>query len=405
MPFTNYPDAFSSVLYPVTYRNIQPSGVEQLYVRVFVNASEVGGFHAAKTATTATSGIFDFDISGFAASNVAPFVAQQTSIFGTLNAYSRGINTDAVKALYCQAYKETINTSGFLDTSTAFETTTTGYVLSADTWGYTYKMDVFQQPVTGLMQFLTAYRSPRKIRETDNFYLSFLCYGVNAIRVRFYNSMGTLVASPIIDMIHSSATYGMETVSLGLANMIGKTVGGGLIFHEGTFPATLGSITSYLVDAGTYTGVFNLESETLQFIVEPDCSDKIEVHWFGRYGGAESFVFTGLIQGLTKTNSDIQNIARPWNVIGTTKSFPYNKQVIKTNNSYTPQIKITAALTPEEADYIASLAASPEVYICDSGNYIACTVDDATFVTSDNRAPFIDVSLTLILPTKQGSRL
>ena len=42
MPYTHYPDTISSTLYPIMYRDIQPSGVQQLLVSLFVAGANVG---------------------------------------------------------------------------------------------------------------------------------------------------------------------------------------------------------------------------------------------------------------------------------------------------------------------------------------------------------------------------
>ena len=72
--YTHYPDTISSTLYPILYRNIQPDGVEQLLVSIFVAGASVGSYRASYSGTTGTSGIFLLDSSGYVGANVAPGV-------------------------------------------------------------------------------------------------------------------------------------------------------------------------------------------------------------------------------------------------------------------------------------------------------------------------------------------
>ena len=92
--YTHYPDQISSTLYPILYRNIQPDGVEQLLVSIFVAGASVGSYRASDSGTTGTSGIFLLDSSGYVGANVAPGVDVKTSVFGTLNDFYRQSNTD-----------------------------------------------------------------------------------------------------------------------------------------------------------------------------------------------------------------------------------------------------------------------------------------------------------------------
>jgi hypothetical protein len=49
MSYTINPDTLSSLLYPVSYRNIEPSAVVQQQVDVYVGGTLAGSFLAAQT--------------------------------------------------------------------------------------------------------------------------------------------------------------------------------------------------------------------------------------------------------------------------------------------------------------------------------------------------------------------
>ena len=220
MAYTNYPDQISSTLYPIMYRNIQPSGVQQLSVSIFVAGANVGSYRASYSGSTGTSGIFVLDSSGYVGANVAPAVDQITSIFGTLNNFYRQLNTDCFKETYINIYPETINSSGYLVTSTAAQTSTTGYALSSDYWKYDYSLSLFQQPTGGgRFQFLTAQRNARRVGDADNIFLSYLIRGTDAAQFIFYNLAGSPALTVIVDLVNSFLSYGMQTFSVGLANI------------------------------------------------------------------------------------------------------------------------------------------------------------------------------------------
>lgn len=404
MPYTYEPDIISSTLYPVTYRSTQASA-DSLLVEVCVDGATVGTYHAQQTGSSGSSSTFDLDVMGFVQTQVAPFVSSQASVFGTLNDFYRNLNEDCFKELFVTVYPENINSSGFLETSTASEQSSTTYICPANFYGYDSDLEQFQQAGAGDMYFLTAYRNSRKIRDTDNCYLSYLTRGVDAAQFIFYNGAGSATSFPVLDMVHTSADYGMQTFSVGLANILGQSAGGGLVFQEGAFPTTSNSISYYTVSLGTYDGSYTQESETLQFNVQADCTDKLEVHWFGDHGGAESFVFVGLIEDSVKVGGQLTNITTPWNVTGSPRRNTYSKGIIRTETRRSPEKQVTVAVTPEEAQYISTMFHSAEVYVNDGGNYVSCVIENADIPTTSNRATSIEISFTIVFGDKVTNKI
>jgi hypothetical protein len=401
--FTHYPDTISTTLYPIVYRSVQPSGVEQLLVSIFVAGSNVGNYRASYSGTTGTSGIFLLDTSGYVGANLAPGVSSQTSIFGSLGNFYRVQNTDCFKSMYVSIYSETINTSGYLITSTAAITSTTAYALSADTWNYTYDLSVFQQPTSGDMQFLTAKRTPRYVGDSDNVFLSYLMRGVNAASFTFYTFAGGTL-NVIVDLVQNVTDYGMQTFAVGLVNILGKTAGGQLIFHSGVFPSSSRTYQYYTVSLGVYTGTYARESEELTFLIEQGCTDRIELHWFGKYGGAESYVFCGQFADQIKTSSQTIDVAQTWNYTAP-RSNSYDKRVLKTDIQSRKQIDVNCSIPQDDGDYIATLFESPEVYINLNGQYVSVVLDDVTMPTADNREVELNVKFTILYSLKATSNL
>jgi hypothetical protein len=377
--------------------------VEQLLVSIFVAGASVGSYRASYSGTTGTSAIFLLDSSGYVGANVAPAVDQITSIFGTLNNFYRVSNTDCFKETYINIYPETINSSGYLVTSTAAQQSTTTYALSADYWEYDYNLSIFQQP-GGNFQFLTAQREARRVADADNIFLSYLTYGTDAAEFIFYDLAGSPASTVVIDLVHAFTDYGMQTFSVGLANILGQTAGGDLVIHSGTFPTSSSGLSYYTVQAGVYSGSFVGSSETLVFLIEQGCPDKLELHWFGKYGGAESYVFCGNFTDQVKTDSENIDVAQTWNYTAP-RANSYDKRALKTNIQSRKEIEVKTSIPQEDGEYIATLFESPEVYLVSGGQYVAVTIDNATVPTLDNREVELEVKFTILFGLKAVSGL
>lgn len=405
--YTHYPDYISSTLYPVMYRNSQASA-DSLLVNVYIDSENVGSFRAAPAGTSAGQTYFDIDVMGFCAANVAPFVRTKSSLFGMLDDFyrSKALDNDPVdcfKELYLTSYPESISSAGYLVTSTAADTSSATYIIPADLYATTYSLNQFRQPsATPEMYFLTAMRDPRKMRPSQNCFLTYLMEGIDAAEFTFYTAAGS-TTTVIIDLVIFDDT--LQTFSCGLANILGKVAGGDLVFHVGSFPSTSTPYTYYTVSLGTYSGVYTRESEILRFDIVPDCEDKIELHWFGKHSGAESMVIEGGRVDSTKVGGDLVNVTQPWNVIGSPRRNPYDKSVIRTDTTVEPETRVQCAVTPEEAAYLETLFYSPEVYVVRGGEYISCTIENGTIKRSDNRAPFIEVDFTIVYGQKVNPKL
>lgn len=401
MSYTINPDTLSSLLYPVSYRNIEPSAVVQQQVDVYVGGSLAGSFLAAQTGVTGSSAIFDTNVQSFLYSDVAPVTGTKTSFFGTLDTYSLTTNTDVLKSIYAVAKNQTVSTAGFLVTSTAGQNSATAFVIPSQFYGANdYDLRDFYQPSASPFRFLTTNNQDRRCNPDGNIFLSFVGKGVNAGRIVFTDNGGT-TAETIIDFVNTTANNDMYSVSVGAANIFGSTA----VFHAGNFPTSPTAYNYYSVSVGYYDGSYTARSEVIDINLEPICNDDVELHWFGKYGGAESYQFRGLIQDLQNANADIINISQPWNVAASPRANSFNKTIIKTNQRVNKRKQIKCSIPHEDAVYVASLFYSPEVYIIEGGKYVNVTISNADILTDDNRATDIEVNFEIVYPDKPTAQL
>ena len=231
-----------------------------------------------------------------------------------------------------------------------------------------------------------------------------MTYGTDAAEFVFYDLSGAVASTVVIDLVHAFTDYGMQTFSVGLANILGQTAGGDLVIHSGTFPTSSNGLSYYTVQAGVYDsfGFFGGASETLVFLIEQGCPDKLELHWFGKYGGAESYVFCGNFTDQVKTDSENIDVAQAWSYTAPyARSF--DKRMLKTNIQSRKEIEVNTSIPQEDGEYIATLFESPEVYLVSGGQYIAVTIENATVPTLDNREVELEVKFTILFGLKAVS--
>lgn len=399
MSYTINPDTLSSILYPVSFRNVETTAVIQQQVDVYLGGSLAGTFLAAKTSVTGSSAVFDTNVQSFLYSDIAPITGTKTSFFGILDTYSLTTNTDVIKSLYCVAKNQTLNSSGFLVTSTAPQYSATAFVIPSQFYGNEYDLNDFYQPSASPFKLLTSSLT-RRCNPDGNIFASFVGKGVNAAQFDFYTKSGS-TATTIVDFVNSTANNDIYTISVGVANVFGSTA----IFHSGNFPVNPDTYAFYEVSMGIYNGTFTQLSEKIQVNIEPACNDDIEIHWFGKYGGAESYQFRGLIQESVTSNADIINITQPWNVAATPKANSFDKRIIKTNQRVSNSKQIKCNVSHEDAEYISSLFYSPEVYVIEDGKYVNVTIGNNETFTNDNRATDIEVSFEILYPNKPTAQL
>jgi hypothetical protein len=400
MSYTINPDTLSSLLYPVSYRSIEPSAVVQQQIDVYVGGSLAGSFLAAQTGTSGSSAVFDTNVQSFLYSDVAPVTGTKTSFFGTLDTYSLTTNTDVIKSVYTVAKNQTVSSAGFLITSTASQTSSTAFVIPSQFYENEFDLNDFYSPSANPFKFLTTNNQDRRCNEDGNIFLSFVGKGVNAAQFEFWTKSGSSAVT-IVDFVNSTANNDLYSLSVGVANIFGSSA----IFHSGNFPDNSSAYSFYEVSVGNYTGSYSQLSEKIQVNIEPNCSDNIDLHWFGKYGGAESYQFRGLIVDLQNANADIINISQPWNVAASPRANSYDKTIIKTNQRVNKRKQVKCNIPHEDAVYIASMFYSPEVYIIENGKYVNITISNAETFTDNNRTTDIELSFEITYPNKPTAQL
>ena len=345
--------------------------------------------------------MFDTNVQSFLYSDLAPVTGTKTSFFGTLDTYSLTTNTDVLKSIYAVAKNQTVSTAGFLITATAGQYSATAYVIPSQFYGSDdFDLSEFYQPSASPFRFLTTNNQDRRCNADGNIFLSFVGKGVNAGRIVFTDNGGT-TAETIIDFLNTTANNDMYSLSVGAANIFGSSA----IFHAGNFPTSPTAYNYYSVSVGYYDGTYTARSEVIDINLEPSCNDDVELHWFGKHGGAESYQFRGLIQDLQNANADIINISQPWNVAASPRANSFDKTIIKTNQRVNKRKQIKCSIPHEDAVYVASLFYSPEVYIIDGGKYVNVTISNAEILTDDNRATDIEVNFEIVYPNKPTAKL
>ena len=400
MSYTINPDTLSSLLYPVSYRSIEPSAVVQQQIDVYVGGSLAGSFLAAQTGTSGSSAVFDTNVQSFLYSDVAPVTGLKTSFFGTLDTYSLTNNTDVIKSVYTVAKNQTVSSAGFLITSTAGQNSATAFVIPSQFYENEFDLNDFYQPSANPFKFLTTNNQDRRCNDDGNIFLSFVGKGVNAGRFLFYTKSGSS-AETIVDFVISSANNDLYSLSVGAANVFGSSA----IFHMGNFPVSSSAYDYYSVSVGYYDGSYTQHSESIDIFLEPNCNDNIDLHWFGKYGGAESYQFRGLIQDLQNANADIINISQPWNVSASPRANSFDKTIIKTNQRVNKRKQVKCSVPHEDILYIVSLFYSPEVYIIENGKYVNVSISNGDIVTDNNRTTDIELSFEITYPNKPTAQL
>lgn len=218
----------------------------------------------------------------------------------------------------------------------------------------------------GFGQFLT--NSPRTIdiATGESYVLSLYTdsTSINAISVNFRDSAGNSLASHNIS--YTATIGGRYDIAIGLANLATAGI---------TPPA---GAYDYRISVGVLSGSYTRHSEFFVFKIATKCDGDVRVHFLNRWGGFDSFTFTGY------NDESIQ-----------TKSTQFEKYL---SNGFTPQdrgaqaqyrdvIQIrqlnSKAISNEQLQWLAELIGSPVAYIEENSQLIPITIDDATKKVSD----------------------
>lgn len=244
--------------------------------------------------------------------------------------------------------------------------------------------------------FLTNAPRTVEICNDDAHYLAFLVdngtfAGSKNIRVRTFDSSGTLIDEGVVDIladITAGGGRGVFATGVGVANLATQTYDSGSV----TLPNS--DVSYYIIDLGLGTaGSFSAESEEYRFDIVPCCDDyKVNLFFMNNKSGFDRLAFQYIEETTSRSSNTIQRpVPYPFNSFEPVHSprfkgkFPVN---IESETSYTLQRTVK---TQSEAPQLKDLISSPEVYAEINGTDLQpVIIENATSVTDlkDDLAQF-----------------
>ena len=326
----------------------------------------------------AGTAVFEFDLQEFYRDNLiydiqTPAVAARQ--YTAPNSYFN---------LLTYAFYELLNSNGVLIVGESLGGNTGGKIV-INAARQTYNVAGLPNKVitTGgaLEEFLT--NSPRtmNIATGESYVLSLYSANTspNAIEIVFRDSSGIqLGAKQVID--YTTTIGGRYDVAVGLANLATA----GITPPAGTF--------NYTVSIGVKSGMtYTAASETITFKIVNQCEGAVRLHFLNRWGGYDSYTFTGFNTSSVKPSST-----------------QYEKYL---RNGFTPKDRGAQAqyrdvvqsmtlnsdiLSQDESNWLAELVGSPVAYMETAGQLIPITIDDERFVY-DNQNKLGSLTLAIRL--------
>ena len=231
----------------------------------------------------------------------------------------------------------------------------------------------------GFGEFLT--NSPRtmNIATGESYVLSLYSSNSspNRISVNFRDAAGNSLASHTIS--YTATIGGRYDIAIGLANLA----------TAGITPPT--GAYDYRISVGEFSGTVNRSSEFFVFKIVNQCEGAVRLHFLNRWGGYDSYTFTGFNTSSVKPSST-----------------QYEKYL---RNGFTPKDRGAQAqyrdvvqsmtlnsdiLSQAESEWLAELVGSPVAYMETAGQLIPITIDDERFVY-DNKNKLGSLSLAIRL--------
>ncbi len=225
MSYLYSPARISGAYRPLVFRNSRTTTAQAEYLvcSIYVNTG-LKAIYRKPWISSGVNFVFDIDVQSVVARNAAPYGYQKSSIFGTLGVKELVSNTDVFVEYYMESELEIRNTDGYLETvSGSGETTATLYAIPAIRSLYDITLDDYYQPSasTAGFEFLTTAPDEQEVDTDDNFFISWLSRGTNAMQLIFYNSAGSTVNTAVIATASDVADERMNTLGIGPANILG----------------------------------------------------------------------------------------------------------------------------------------------------------------------------------------
>lgn len=374
MSYLYQPARIASSYRPLMFRNSRTTtaDAEYLICDVYVNTSLKGTFRKPWT-SSAGAYLFDVDVQSIVSRNCAPYTTAKTSIFGTLDNKELTSSTDLLTQYYLYSELEIRNSSGYLETvAGSGETSNTLYALPSIRSMQDVSMDDYYQPSAGGdFLFLTNAPAEQNVGTDENFFISWMVYGTNALNLIFYNAAGSATHNVVVTTASGLTDDRVASVGIGPANIIGT---GSLTLASGTWPTSFASIAYYTFSAGTYSGSYTRRSELRRLNVVPRCEWSQRVYWMGPTGGPEQYTFTGQIIRQQTDEGTVGELAPRWDLTSTPPVQGYQRGVVKLDIETQVEIEILEPVDPYTGAWLRGLRSSPEVYLEVDGKYRVITV-------------------------------
>ena len=282
-------------------------------------------------------------------------------------------STDLLTQYYLYSELEIRNSSGYLETvAGSGETSNTLYALPSIRPLQDVSMDDYYQPsASGDFLFLTNAPEEQNVGSDENFFISWLVYGTNALNLIFYNAAGSATHNVVVTTAAGLTDDRVASVGIGPANILGT---GSLTLASGTWPTSFASIAYYTFSAGTYSGSYTRKSELRRLNVVPRCEWSQRVYWMGPTGGPEQYTFIGQIIRQQTDEGTVGELAPRWDLTSTPPVQGYQRGVVKLDIETQVEIEVLEPVDPYTGAWLRGLRSSPEVYLEVDGKYRVITV-------------------------------
>ena len=235
---------------------------------------------------------------------------------------------------------------------------------------------VIDPSTVGFEKFLT--NSPRTIDIStgESYVLSVFSASntINAISVIFRDVNGTSVGNTRID--YSTSISGRYDIAVGLANLTAAGV---------TIPS---NAFTYDISIGVFSGSYSRQSETFTFRINNSCDSK-RIHFLNRWGGFDSYTFTGYSTRTVDTKSTQYEklLANGFTPKDRGRQMQYREPLVVLDLE-------SRNLSEAELLWLEELATSPVAYLQEGAQLIPVTVNDDKVVTETEDLINLSISVT-----------
>jgi hypothetical protein len=403
MSYTIEPVTPQTPYWPLVFRNTRTTSAdaETLFVEVYVGGTLAGTYRKPYDTTT-TAGVYTFDVDAQipVSRECGPKATAFSSLFGTFGTTTVVNNSDIYKAYTVATYLEVLNNDGYLEQSSASgETSSVLYALPAARRKDTVNLGRFHYPTTGSgFKFITTAPDGQPVAETDNYFLSFLSNGTDAMRFIFYEYEEGKTKETVISLDEKNDTERMVTVGVGPANVTG-TLNNTLL--SGTMPTNMSIFRYYEISVGVYaTGTFTRRSEIKRLTLEGTCGGNLRLYWMNPYAGIDQYTFFGQIVRKQQDAGAITEIAPEWNITATPPTKPSSRGNIKTGMTAQTVYEIREPVDLEKGEFLRDVRKSAEVYASVNGQYHAVVIQPGEVEFDNNRVANTVMTFNVVMDTE-----